>query len=204
MILVVDYGSSNLLSVAKAFDYLKVPNKISSAPEEVTKAKGVVLPGVGSFGDCIRNLKKKKLDQAIIDYISSGRPYFGICLGMQVLFESSVEEPNVKGLGIIKGKVCKLPSKIKIPHIGWNNLTIVREHPFLEGISQNSYFYFDHSFYCQPQDPSAIIGVTDYGIGFPSIVGWENLLGVQFHPEKSSKAGLQILKNFALYIEESQ
>lgn len=204
MILVVDYGSSNLLSVVKAFDYLNVPNKIGSSPEEIAEAKGLVLPGVGSFGDCLRNLKERGLDRAIIDYISSGRPYLGICLGMQVLFESSVEEVNAEGLGIIKGKVYKLPSGVKIPHIGWNELKIVKEHPFLEKIPQNSYFYFDHSYYCQPLDSSEIIGVTNYGIDFPSVVGRKNLLGVQFHPEKSSDAGLKILKNFALYVEKSQ
>ncbi len=203
MILVVDYGSSNLLSVVKAFDYLEVPNKICSSPEEIVEAKGVVLPGVGSFGDCLRNLRERGLDRAIIDYIFSGRPYLGICLGMQILFESSVEEASVEGLGVIKGKVHKLPPGVKIPHIGWNELRIVKKHPFLEEIPQHSYFYFDHSYYCQPLDSSEIIGVTDYGIDFPSAVGRKNLLGVQFHPEKSSSAGLKILKNFALWAEES-
>ncbi len=204
MILVVDYGSSNLLSVAKAFDYLKVPNKISSSPEEIAKARGVVLPGVGSFGDCSRNLKNRGLDRAIIDYLSTGRPYLGICLGMQILFESSVEEIGAKGLGVIKGKVQRLPAGVKIPHIGWNKLKIIKEHPFLYGIPQDSYFYFDHSFYCQPEDLSEVIGLTNYGIDFPSVVGRENFLGVQFHPEKSAEIGLQILKNFARFVEKAK
>lgn len=204
MIVVIDYGSSNLLSVAKAFNYLGVPVKISSSPDEVIKAKGVVLPGVGSFGDCSRSLEEKGLKQALTEYLASGQPYLGICLGMQILFESSVEEEGARGLGVIKGAVQKLPPTVKIPHIGWNELKILREHPFLKEISQNSYFYFDHSFYCHPENPSDIVGTTDYGIEFPSVIGRNNLLGVQFHPEKSSTAGLQILKNFASYVIESQ
>lgn len=202
MIVVVDYGSSNLLSVVKAFDYLNVPNKVSSLPGEIAKARGVVLPGVGSFGHCSRSLNKKGLSQAIIDYLLSGRPYLGICLGLQILFEESEEEPGVQGLGLIKGRVLKLPSSVKTPHIGWNQLQIKKDHSFLKGISQSSYFYFDHSFYCQPENSSEVIGVTEYGIEFSSAVGQANFLGVQFHPEKSSVSGLQILGNFASYVKE--
>ncbi len=201
MIVVVDYGSSNLLSVAKAFDYLKVPNRISSLPEDILEASGVVLPGVGSFGHCVKNLQEKNLFGAITDYISSGRPYLGICLGLQILFESSVEDDSVRGLGIIKGKVLKLPPGVKIPHIGWNQVKVKKNHPFLDGVPQSSHFYFDHSYYCQPENSSEVIGLTEYGIEFPSVVGRENILGVQFHPEKSSTSGLQILKNFADYVE---
>ncbi len=196
MIAIIDYGMGNLLSVFKALESVISEVEITSDPEVVENASGVVLPGVGAFADCMRNLKTSKLDVAIREFIESKRPYLGICLGLQVLFSYSEEGGMHEGFGIIKGKVKRLPETVKVPHMGWNQLDKKKEAPLFEGIPDKSNFYFVHSYYVEPGDEGVIATTTDYGISFTSSIWHENIYGVQFHPEKSSRLGLQMLHNF--------
>lgn len=195
MIAVVDYGMGNLLSVSKALDSVVSEVEVTHDPEVIRNASGVVLPGVGAFADCMHNMKAQELDDVIKQFISSGRPYLGICLGLQILFSLSEERGMHKGLDIIKGKVKKLPDTVKVPHMGWNQLNKKKEPPLLEGIADNSNFYFVHSYYVEPEE-NVIATTTDYGITFTSSIWRANIYGVQFHPEKSSQLGLQLLHNF--------
>jgi imidazole glycerol-phosphate synthase subunit HisH len=184
MIVVIDYGIGNLGSVANALSQLKVPYQLSGNPQTINSASGLILPGVGAAGVGMKNLKDRQLDRILIRTIAAGKPFLGICLGMQLLFESS-EENNTKCLGILKGTVKRFRQQRKVPQIGWNKVT-----------PNNNYFYFVNSYYCLPQDQSIIAGMTEYGEKFASIVVKDNILGVQFHPEKSGQVGFQLLKNF--------
>jgi|SRR3989344_2319976 len=184
MIVVIDYGIGNVGSVVNALDKLGVESKISSDPRVIKKARGIILPGVGNAKQGMENLKKRKLDKVIIEEIKKGKPFLGICLGMQLLFDKS-EEGNVKCLGVFKGTVKKFKKERKIPQIGWNNVS-----------PDNSFFYFVNSYYCVPSDEKIIVGTTTYGETFASVVRKDNIFGVQFHPEKSGKAGFALLKNF--------
>ncbi len=199
MIVVIDYGLGNLASVANALKKITVPYQISSNPDDIKKAKGLILPGVGAAGQGMKNIKKRKLDTAIIDAVESGMPFLGICLGMQLLFERS-EEGNVACLGILKGSVKKFRQMRKIPQIGWNSVSFSANNLEIQrlygGISDNSYFYFVNSYYCLPLDTSITAGVSEYGEYFASVVARKNIVGVQFHPEKSSRVGFILLKNF--------
>lgn len=202
MITIIDYGMGNLRSVAKGFESVGVPVRLTSDKGVVKDSEKIVLPGVGAFGDCMKNLEKFDLIGVIKDHVHAGKPYLGLCLGMQVLFSESEEFTLTKGLDLIKGRVVKFPDeefknmKLKIPHMGWNSLDIKKESPLLKGISDGTYFYFVHSFYVKPDDPSAIAATTDYGIDFTSMVSVDNIFACQFHPEKSQREGLKILKNF--------
>jgi len=196
MIAIIDYGMGNLLSVSKAMEKVVSDVEVTSDPRVVKNASGVVLPGVGAFVDCMQNLKSLKLDVAIKEYIDSKRPYLGICLGLQVLFSCSEEGGLYQGLDIIKGKVERLPPKVKVPHMGWNQINKKKHTLFYEGIHDKSEFYFVHSYYVDPEDEDVIAITTDYGISFVSSIWRENIYGVQFHPEKSSRLGLQMLHNF--------
>lgn len=196
MIGIIDYGLGNLTSVKNALDKLKVPNFISGNPEKLKTAKGLILPGVGAAGAGIQNLKSKGLDQLLIDEIKRGKPFLGTCLGMQLLFDFS-EEDNTKCLGILKGQVKKFKGDLKIPEMGWNNVTQKNSKSnLLKGINDNSYFYFVNSFYCEPSEKNIISGSTNYGITFASIVEKDNIYATQFHSEKSGETGLELLKNF--------
>lgn len=195
MIVIIDYGLGNLASVKNALDKLGIPNRISSSSKVLKKAKALILPGVGAAKQGMKNLKSMGLDKVIIEEIEKGKPFLGICLGMQLLFKSS-EEGNVNCLGILKGTVKKFKKMKKIPQIGWNQVDIRKDSKLLKDIKDNSYFYFVNSFYCTPKENIAI-GLTNYGETFASIVKSKNITGVQFHPEKSSKAGFQLLENFA-------
>lgn len=195
MIAIIDYGLGNLASVKNALDKLGIPNRISSSSKVLKKAKALILPGVGAAGQGMKNLKKNGLDKLIIDEIKKGKPFLGICLGMQLLFERS-EEGNVDCLGILKGTVKKFKKMKKIPQIGWNQIEIQQKSNLFSGIPDNSYFYFVNSFYCLPKE-KITIGLTNYGETFVSVVERKNIIGVQFHPEKSGKAGFQLLENFA-------
>lgn len=201
MIAIVDYGMGNLRSVSKAFDCQGYSVTVTRDPALISNANGLVLPGVGAFGDCVRNLTEYGLTEPIKDYIDSGRPFLGICLGLQVLFEESEEAPGVKGLGLIKGKVVRFPDLkkegLKVPHMGWNQITIKKDVPILSGVPQNSWFYFVHSYYPSPEDESVIAVKVDYGLEFTAAVAKDNIFASQFHPEKSSDLGLRILRNFA-------
>ena len=198
MIIVVDYGMGNLRSVSKALEFLGGQVKISSSPEEILKADKLVLPGVGAFGDGMKELDARKLSQPIRDFIQSKKPFLGICLGLQLLFPSSEESTGAAGLNVFPGEVIKFRSSgVKIPHMGWNQVHVLKPHAFFKGIPDESFFYFVHSFYANPKDPALAIGETAYGEEtFASILGTETALATQFHPEKSQDAGLALLRNF--------
>jgi len=196
MIGVIDYGMGNLGSVLKAFETLGLDAGLIRTPEEIDRAERLVLPGVGAFGRAMENLRERKLVKPLRRAVAARRPLLGICLGLQLLFESSEEHGLHEGLGVFPGKVRRLPNTVKIPHIGWNQLQIETETALLDGVPDRSYFYFVQSFYVEAGDPSLVLGTTDYGLTFASMAGDGVVFGVQFHPEKSQKHGLKILKNF--------
>lgn len=196
MIAIVNYGMGNLCSVANAFAKLGFATQITDSPKEITSAAGVVLPGVGAFKDAINCLRSNGLDQVVIDCAQSGIPLLGICLGFHMLFSVSYENGEYQGLDIFPGKVKKLPGGVKVPHMGWNQIEIKNPSPLLKGVEEDSFFYFVHSYYVEPEDCSLITTVTTYGCRFASMVGKDNVHGIQFHPEKSSTKGLMMLKNF--------
>ena len=196
MVAVIDYGMGNLKSVLNAFSRLNADIVISSDPDVVRNAPVIVLPGVGAFGRCMENLEKRGLTAAIKGHIRDGKRYLGICLGMQILFESGDETPGTPGLGIIKGTVPRFTGSMKVPHMGWNSVTLTKDSPMFNGIQTGDYFYFVHSYYCAPSDPGVIATTTDYGDPFVSSVETANIFACQFHPEKSQALGLKLLRNF--------
>lgn len=201
-ITVIDYGMGNLHSVAKALEKVGATVTVSSKTQDINAADKIVLPGVGSFGDCMRNLQDYELIPTLIANLQSGKPFLGICLGMQLLFESSEESPGVTGLGYLQGQVRKIVAPgLKIPHIGWNNLelnqdTLTLSTPNILADSQDDYVYFVHSYHCVPQDNTIISAQADYGHKLTATIGIQNIQATQFHPEKSSIAGLKILSKF--------
>ncbi len=199
MIAIIDYDAGNLKSVEKALAYIGEESVITGEREEILKADKVILPGVGSFGDAMANLKRLGLDDVIREVAANGTPFLGICLGLQLLFESSEETPGVEGLGILKGKVLRIPNKegLKIPHIGWNSLKLSNNGRLFQGMTGEPYVYFVHSYYLQAEDPAIVKATTDYSTCIHASVEQGNVFACQFHPEKSSAVGLQILKNFA-------
>jgi glutamine amidotransferase len=198
MIIVIDYGMGNLRSVSKALEHLGAQVKVSAFPSDIQKAEKLVLPGVGAFGDAMKELESRGLVEPIRSHIKEGKRFLGICLGLQLLFDTSEENPGSVGLGLFPGKVQLFKSKnVKIPHMGWNQVNLVSEHPLLQGVPDQSYFYFVHSYYASSQDNRIVAGACTYGQEtFAAMLGTENLFATQFHPEKSQEAGLQILKNF--------
>jgi imidazole glycerol-phosphate synthase subunit HisH len=201
MIAILDYRAGNLRSVAKALEAVGARPVLTDDPAEVARADGLVVPGQGSAVDAMRNLTRLGLVEPIKQYVASGRPFLGVCLGEQVIFESSEEGPGVNCLGLIPGTVRRLPGGQKVPHMGWNSVRFVRPHPLLDGVPNDEYFYFVHSFYVDPTDPAMIVGETDYGVTFASIVAHNNVFATQFHPEKSSGIGLKIYENFVRLVE---
>ena len=200
MVTIVDYGMGNLRSVAKAFERLGVKARVTQKPEEVTSAEKLVLPGVGAFEDAVRNLKELRLTESLLAFLDEGRPFLGICLGLQLLFAESEEGGLHKGFGRFPGRVKRFPEdSLKVPHIGWNrvNRTGRAECPLLKGVPDGSYFYFVHSYYAEPADQTVTAAKTDYGIPFTSVLWRENVYATQFHPEKSQALGLKVLENFA-------
>lgn len=197
MIAIVDYGMGNLRSVQKAFERVGHRAVITARAEDVARAERVVLPGVGAFGDAMANLIRAGLAPALLACIAEGRPFMGICVGLQLLFTESEEMGRHVGLDVLPGRVRRFPDGERIPQIGWNQIHIERESPLLEGIPDGSFYYFVHSFYVAPQDPNDCLATTDYGIDYTSIAGRDNVFGIQFHPEKSQDLGLRILRNFA-------
>lgn len=197
MIAIVDYGMGNLRSVQKAFEHIGAKAAIVHRPEEIDQADRVVLPGVGAFGDAMGNLKAAGLIDPIVKAIAEGRPFLGICLGLQLMFAESEEMGQHRGLDILPGKVRRFPNGQRVPQIGWNEVRIQRETALLDGVPDGSYFYFVHSFFVASDRADDVIGTTEYGIDYASIAGCDRAFGVQFHPEKSQDAGLKILKNFA-------
>ena len=194
MIIIIDYGLGNLGSVKNALNKLGVDSIISNSIKVITAGSGLILPGVGSASEGMKNLRKSGLDKLIIKQVKNKKPILGICLGMQLLFSSS-EEGNTRCLNVIEGKVKKFNNKLKVPQIGWNQVKQKPSKLFLS-IKDKSYFYFVHSYYCQASEEKIIRGSTDYGINFTSVIEDKNIFGVQFHPEKSGENGLKLLKNF--------
>lgn len=203
MIAIIDYGMGNLRSVQKAFEKVGFEAVVTSDPKMVLEAEKVVLPGVGAFRDCINNLEEGGFIEPIFKVIREGRPFLGICLGLQLLFTESEEFGFHKGLDIIPGKVLRFPEgmreggeELKVPHMGWNQVSIKRRPPAFDEIPDGTNFYFVHSYYVQPEDPSVVATTTEYGMEFCSSIWKDNIVATQFHPEKSQEKGLVILKNF--------
>lgn len=205
MIAVIDYGMGNLRSVHKAFEAVGHQAVVTRDSGVIKNASHVVLPGVGAFGDCMRNLVRYDLVTPIRDAIAQGKPFLGICLGLQVLFTESEEFGTHPGLSVLQGKVKRFPATapggevLKIPHMGWNTVTYQRSVPLLKGIPDESFFYFVHSYYVEPQESMVIATTTDYGVTFVSSVWKDNVFAAQFHPEKSQRVGLQVLRNFGAW-----
>jgi glutamine amidotransferase len=199
MIIIVDYEAGNLTSVKRALDYLSIPNEISPDPEKVRSAEKVIFPGVGHAGSAMQTLRKRGLDAALAGAFNKGTPVLGICLGTQIILSSS-EETELPCLGIIEGNCPKFrlsDPALKIPHMGWDSIDLKKRHPVLDGIAAGDEFYFVHSFYPQPAVESDIFATCDYETVFPAVIGRNNLIATQFHPEKSGPVGLRLLRNFA-------
>ncbi|AKL93699.1 imidazole glycerol phosphate synthase subunit HisH [Clostridium aceticum] len=196
MIGIIDYGMGNLRSVEKAFEKMGYKAFVSDKIEELKEAKGLIIPGVGAFYDAMKNLKEKGLEPWLLKEVEKGKPFLGICLGMQILFSYGYEVEKTKGLDMILGDIVKIPAGRKIPHMGWNQLNITEDSKILKGIESNQYVYFVHSYYVKPHEKHVVKAVTDYGIDLPAVVEKGNIYGLQFHPEKSGDTGLKILKNF--------
>jgi len=195
VVTIIDYGMANLASVRKAFERVGATTRISDRPEDLRGSSHVVLPGVGAFGDAMKNIRALGFDDAIAESIGNGIPFLGICLGLQVLFTEGEEKGIHRGLDVFKGRV-PLFTEGLVPQIGWNQAHIRRDDPLMEGIPDHSYFYFVHSYYVDPADTGIVITQTDYHIDYASIVGSGRVYGIQFHPEKSQDMGLRILRNF--------
>jgi glutamine amidotransferase len=203
MITIIDYGMGNLRSVQKGFERLGFTARVTSDPGEVERAGKLVLPGVGAFRDCMENLRSGGFVEPIKRHIEDGRPFLGICLGLQLLFTESEEFGRHQGLGIIPGRVVRFPAEmrqrgeeLKVPHMGWNQISVRREAPIFKGVADGSSVYFVHSYYVVPEDEGVVATVTEYGISFCSSIWRDNVIATQFHPEKSQQVGLTILKNF--------
>ena len=204
MITIVDYGMGNLRSVSKAFERLEIEARMTQDPHDISSAEKVVLPGVGAFEDAVRNLETLHLTEPLLKFLKEGKPFLGICLGLQLLFTESEEGGLHKGFGVFSGRVKRFPNgSLKVPHIGWNTVnrkpyTVNQtECPLLNGIPDGSYFYFVHSYYAEPADQGLAAAKTEYGLTFTSVIWRGNLYATQFHPEKSQTLGLKVLKNFA-------
>ena len=202
VIALVDYGMGNLRSVEKALHAVGAEVQLATSPEQIDKAKGVVLPGVGAIGDCVCNLTDQQLVPALKGFIAGGKPFLGICLGLQALFDESEESGGVKGLGIFPGSVPRFRvQNLKVPHMGWNRLNVIQPNcPLLRGIAQDSFVYFVHSYFVAPRDRSLVCATTDYGGDFCSMIWRENVFATQFHPEKSQAIGLKMLENFVTLV----
>jgi len=199
MIAIIDYDMGNLRSVQKAFEKVGADASATRDASVIADASHIVLPGVGAFKDCMRHLDEYGLVEPILKSVASGKPFLGICLGLQLLFEESEEFGTHRGLGVIKGRVVRFAehSELKVPHMGWNEAVKKKESRLLEGVPDKSYFYFVHSYYAVPDDPSVTLTATGYGVEFTSSIEKDNVMACQFHPEKSQRTGLKVLKNFS-------
>ena len=208
MISIIDYDAGNIKSVEKAIEFLGEEVEITSDKEKILASDGVILPGVGAFGVAMEKLHSRNLVETIKEYAKTGKPFLGICLGLQLLFDESDETPGVKGLGLLEGKIKRIPSEyedgtiLKVPHIGWNNIDINPSSKLMKGIPSDSYVYFVHSFYLEAANLSDVIATTEYGVKIHAAVERDNIMATQFHPEKSSDVGLKILSNFIAMTKE--
>lgn len=199
MIAVIDYGAGNIQSVVKALNFINCDCILTDKKDEILNADGAILPGVGSFGDAMDCMNDSGAAKAVLEFVQTGKPILGICLGLQLFFDGSDESPNSKGLGLLKGSITKIPNadgSLKIPHMGWNSLNIRKHNGIFRGIEGNPYVYFVHSYYLKADDENIVSARTHYGTDIDAAVNYENIYATQFHPEKSGKVGLQILKNF--------
>lgn len=205
MIAVIDYGAGNLQSVVKALRFIGADVAVTADPEVLHAAGAAVLPGVGAFGDAMESLKASGMVDAIYDFVEAGkRPFLGICVGLQMLFEESEESPGVPGLGILPGKILRIPDAPgrKVPHMGWNDLTVLDRGGIFKGLPQHPYVYFVHSYYLRAGSPQDVAATTEYGVRIDAAVHRGNLYATQFHPEKSGRVGLQLLRNFISLVKE--
>lgn len=198
MVAIIDYGAGNLQSVKKALDFIGAKSIITADENEINAASHIILPGVGSFGDAMHSIREKGLEDVIKKSADGSKHFLGICLGLQLLFESSEESPGVDGLGIFKGKIVTIPKDngLKVPHIGWNSVSLKQTDGIFENLRDNSYFYFVHSYYLKDADEKVVAGTTEYGVPIQCAVQQGRVSATQFHPEKSGEAGLTILRNF--------
>lgn len=199
-IAIVDYGMGNLRSIQKAFEFLSYRAVVTDKKRKIRDASAVVLPGVGAFPKAMEELERRDLAEAVKQGVKSGKPFLGICLGMQILFEESEEFGSSRGLGIVHGKVTRFSDGLKIPHMGWNEIELFKRPDFLKDFPQKTFMYFVHSYYCEPEDKKVILSKTLYGKSFVSSIYQDNLIACQFHPEKSQKMGLEFLNNFGRLI----
>ena len=197
-VVVIDYESGNLRSVVRALERAGVQPEVTGVPRALLEADAAVLPGVGAGDAAMQALRRRGLDEPIKEFVASGRPFLGVCLGLQLLVDRT-EEGDVPCLGIVAGKTRRLPSALKVPHMGWNQVELRKCHPVFEGIPSNAYLYFVHSYYAVPEDEDVVAGVSDYGISFCSAIARDNLVATQFHPEKSGAIGLKLYENFVKY-----
>ena len=204
MIAIIDYGAGNLESVMKAFAHIGCEAEITKDAAAIAAADAAVLPGVGAFGDAMAALRASGLTESVLRFIGSGRPFLGICLGLQLLFDGSEEAPDVEGLHVLSGNIVRIPggTGLKIPHIGWNSLDMRRESTLYQGLSHAPYVYFVHSYYLKAKDRAVVTATAEYGVSIDASVQKDNLCAVQFHPEKSGEAGLAMLRNFAAMRQE--
>ena len=199
-IVIVDYQAGNLRSVQKALEKVGAAGRISKDPSEIARADALVFPGQGACDTSMRQLRDRNLVKPLVAFITSGKPFLGVCLGLQLLLDGS-EEGEEPALGLLAGRVKRLPAGLKIPHMGWNQVSFRTPHPVFEGVRTGSYFYFVHSYYADPEDVGVIAGTTTYGVEFCSAVAWDNVVAVQFHPEKSGADGLRVYRNFVRMVE---
>jgi imidazole glycerol-phosphate synthase subunit HisH len=206
MIAVIDYGAGNLQSVVKAFHFLGCDISVTKDKDELGEASAAVLPGVGAFGDAMNCLKNSNFINPVLDFIESGKPFLGICLGLQLLFEGNEESPKTKGLGVFKGNIVKIPAKpgLKIPHIGWNSLNLNQQNGLFTELEKNPYVYFVHSYYLKATDRSIVSATTSYGVQIDASIHSGNVFATQFHPEKSGRTGLGMLHNFSSLIQQEK
>lgn len=196
-VVIIDYGVGNLRSVEKAFAATDCGALVSSEEKDLRAAERLVLPGVGAFGACMKALHERGFDRLVHEKVVAGTPLLGVCVGMQLLFEESDEFGATRGLGLLRGKVRRFDDNLVVPHVGWNRIHQRGEHSLFEDVADESFFYFVHSYYCEPEDESVVAGETEYGVRYASVVAQQNICGVQFHPEKSQDVGLRLLQNFA-------
>jgi imidazole glycerol-phosphate synthase subunit HisH len=196
---VVNYGVGNLRSIRKGLEKSGVQVKVTHNSTDLRSADAIVLPGVGAFAPAVKNMEP--IADVVAEAMNDGTPILGVCLGLQLLFTRSSEGGSIKGLDFISGEVVKLPESVKTPQMGWNTINFTKSHPLLDGVKDHSYVYFVHSYYPQPTDPDVVVATTEYGVSFASMVAKKNLFATQFHPEKSSKTGLMMLKNFVRIVK---
>lgn len=194
---IIDYGVGNLRSVEKAFAATGCEAIVSGDEKVLRMAHRLVLPGVGAFGACMKALSERGFDELVCERVAAGTPLLGVCVGMQLLFESSDEFGSTRGLSLLRGRVRRFSDDLVVPHVGWNQVDQIQKNPLFTNVANRSFFYFVHSYYCEPLDQSLIAGETEYGVKYASIVAHDNICGLQFHPEKSQASGLRLLKNFA-------